>query len=126
MQTIHLRMCNTQSPRYSYDVLKVLQNSHNASGFWLNHMYQFITETGNSVAVQSLKNGFLSFYATSTVLASHFFVSKFSVQVLSQANLIYTLPEGTPSRIHRVLRWGAPTHVTNMHVTPHRLFALLS
>lgn len=89
-------------------------------------MYQFITETGNSVAVQSLKNGFLSFYATSTVLAAHFFVSKFSVQVLSQANLIYTLPEGTPSRIHGVLRWGAPTQVTNMHVTPHRLFALLS
>lgn len=45
-----------------------------------------------SVTVQSfkrlLKNGFLYFYATFIVLVSHFFTrSKFSVQVLSQANL---------------------------------------
>ena len=133
MQTIYLWMCKTQRPRYSYNMLKGLQNSHNTSFLLvLVKLYIPVYNRNGKIcnSVQSfkrlLKNGFLYFYATFIVLVSHFFISKFSVQVLSQDNLIYTLPEGTPSRIHRVLRWGAPTLVTNMHVAPHRLFALLS
>lgn len=53
-----------------------------------------------SVTVQSfkrlLKNGFLYFYATFIVLLSHFFISKFSVQVLSQANVIYNFRKERP------------------------------
>lgn len=88
-------MGKIQSPRYSYNMLKVLQNSHNTSFLLvLVKLYIPVYKRNGKIcnSVQSfkrlLKNGFLYFYATFIVLVSHFFTrSKFSVQVLSQANL---------------------------------------
>ena len=100
-----LTLCDPTTPSTRLVLVKLYIPVYNRNGKICNSVQSF---------KRLLKNGFLYFYATFIVLVSHFFISKFSVQVLSQDNLIYTLPEGTPSRIHRVLRWGAPTHVTNM------------
>ena len=97
--------------------------------FWLNYIYQFITEMVKSVTLfkvlKDYKNGFLYFYATFIVLLSHFFISKFSVQVLSQANVIYNFRKERP--LESTERWGGeppPTSPTCM--SPHTASSLFS
>lgn len=97
--------------------------------FWLNYIYQFITEMVKSVTVQSfkrlLKNGFLYFYATFIVLLSHFFISKFSVQVLSQANVIYNFRKERP--LESTERWGGePPPTSPTCLSPHTASSLFS
>lgn len=125
-------MCKTQSPRYSHNMLKGLQNSHNTSFLLvLVKLYIPVYNRNGKIcnSVQSfkrlLKNGFLYFYATFIVLLSHFFISKFSVQVLSQANLIYNFRKERP--LESTERWGGeppPTSPTCM--SPHTASSLFS